>query len=373
MAGLVAAAEARRLGAAPTVFEKLGRPGGSLRLSSGVIWRHRELDRFRAECPGGDPGLQRLLFERLDADLLWLESLGGPVAARGTGNPLTSGVRFDPEGLTGALVAAAGGVAGGDAAEGGVAGGDAAARVLAGGEAAEGVRLASPLRSVPGDAPVILATGGFAADRALVREHVTPEAEHLLLRAGPGATGDGLRLGLDAGAALGPGLDEVYARAMPAPPARVEPGDFVRLAQLYARFARVTNEHGERHETATWSEIDTAQWMARQPRARAWFRVPRAALGERVRDRTVGEMVDDAAAAGAPVRREPEHVTVETVAGITTTLGGLRIDRAARAAPGVFACGADAGGLATGGYASGLAAALVFGRIAARAALGETP
>jgi succinate dehydrogenase/fumarate reductase flavoprotein subunit len=83
--------------------------------------------------------------------------------------------------------------------------------------------------------------------------------------------------------------------------------------------------------------------------------------------------VDAAEKAGAPVRHEPEHVTVETVAGITTTLGGLRIDRAARAAPGVFACGADAGGIATGGYASGLAAALVFGRMAARAALGESP
>jgi succinate dehydrogenase/fumarate reductase flavoprotein subunit len=49
------------------------------------------------------------------------------------------------------------------------------------------------------------------------------------------------------------------------------------------------------------------------------------------------------------------------------------VDEHARAAPDVFACGADAGGIATGGYASGLAAALVFGRIAARAALGETP
>ena len=344
MAGLVAAAEARRLGARPAVFEKLDRPGGSMRLSSGVIWRHRELDRFTAECPDGDPELQRLLFERLDADIGWLESLGGPAVARETGNPLTTGVRFDPEGLTEALVAAAG-----------------------------GVHLSSPLREPPDDAPLILATGGFGADPALVREQVTSEADHLLLRASPGSTGDGLRLGLAAGADLGAGLDQVYARAMPAPPARVEPADFVRLSQLYARHAEVTNERGERHETATWSEIDTAQWMARQPRARAWFRVPRAALGERVRDRTVGEMVEAAETAGAPVRRDPEHVTVATVAGITTTLGGLRIDRAARAAPGVFACGADAGGIATGGYASGLAAALVFGRIAARAALGESP
>jgi len=73
------------------------------------------------------------------------------------------------------------------------------------------------------------------------------------------------------------------------------------------------------------------------------------------------------------VRRERDHVTVETVAGVTTTLGGLAIDAHARAAGDVFACGADGGGLATGGYASGLAAALVFGRIAARAALGESP
>ena len=66
-------------------------------------------------------------------------------------------------------------------------------------------------------------------------------------------------------------------------------------------------------------------------------------------------------------------MTVETVAGVTTTLGGLAVDGRRAAAPGVFACGADAGGLATGGYASGLAGALVFGRIAARAALGESP
>jgi succinate dehydrogenase/fumarate reductase flavoprotein subunit len=346
MAGLVAAAEARRLGAAPAVFEKLDRPGGSMRISSGVVWRHHDFDRFRAECPGGDPELQRLMYERLDADLRWLESLGAPVVARGTGNLLTAGVRFDPEGLTAALVAAAG---------------------------AAGLRLASPLAELPADAPLVLATGGFAANPALVRQHVSAEADHLLLRAAPGSAGDGLRLGLAAGAEAGPGLDEVYARAMPAPPARVRPRDFVRLTQLYARHAEVTNERGERYENATWSEIDTAQWMARQPRARAWFRVPRAALGAQVRDRTVGEMVGAAEAAGARVRREAEHVTVETVAGITTTLGGLRIDRAARAAPGVFACGADAGGLATGGYASGLAAALVFGRIAARAALGESP
>jgi succinate dehydrogenase/fumarate reductase flavoprotein subunit len=343
MAGLVAAAEARRLGAAPVVYEKLDRPGGSMRLSSGVIWRHRDFERFRAECPGGDPALQRLLFERLDDDLRWLEQLGARVTERGTGNELTAGVRFDPEPLTEALV-----------------------------EAAGDVRLSAPLREAPDGAPVVLATGGFAASRELLREHVTDQADHVLLRTAPGSTGDGLRLGLSAGA-TNTDLGWLYARAMPAPPARVRPSDFVSLSQLYARHAEVTNERGEPHRTATWSETDTAQWMARQPRARAWFTVPEQALAERMRERSVGEMVDAAEAAGAPVRRQPGQVTVEVVAGVTTTLGGLAIDEHARAAPDVFACGADAGGIAAGGYASGLAAALVFGRIAARAALGETP
>lgn len=344
MAGLAAAAETRRLGAEPVVLEKLDRAGGSMRLSSGVFWRHRDFDRFRSECPGGDERLQRLLFDRLDADLDWLESLGAPVVERETGNPLTSGTRFDPEGLTAALM-----------------------------EAAGGVRLGEPLTELETGAPVVLATGGFAADRDLLREHVTPCARDAFLRAAPGSTGDGLRMGLAVGAGPSAGLDQVYARAMPAPPARVGENDLVRLSQLYAKHARVTNEVGERYETHTWSEIDVAQWQLRQPRARAWFTVPADRLGERVRERTVGEMVDAAEAAGAPVRRSENDVTVETVAGVTTTLGGLAIDEHARAADGVFACGADAGGIATGGYASGLAAALVFGRIAARSALGESP
>src|SRR4029077_3628003 len=70
MAGLCAAASARELGADPAVYEKGDRPGGSMLLSSCVVWRYRTLEDFRAECPGGDVALQRL---RL------------PVAARGAG------------------------------------------------------------------------------------------------------------------------------------------------------------------------------------------------------------------------------------------------------------------------------------------------
>jgi fumarate reductase flavoprotein subunit len=340
MAGLAAAAEARRLGAEVVVHEKLDRAGGSMLLSSGVVWRHRDFERFRSECPGGDEQLQRLVFERLDEDLDWLETLGAQPAERGTGNELTTGVRFDTGELTSVLV-----------------------------EAAGDIRLGEPLDALPAERPVILATGGFPADRELLRRHVTPEAGHLALRAATGNAGDGLRLGLEGGGRLGGGMDEIYGRNMPAPPAKLEEDDHVRASQLYAHHAEVANDAGERFETRTWSEIDVVQWTARQPAARAWFRVPESRLGERVRDRTVGEMIAAAEELGAPVRREPGSVTVETVAGVTSTIGGLEIDSRARTAPGIHAAGDDIAGIATGGYASGLAAALVLGRVAARAAL----
>lgn len=343
MGGLAAAAEAAALGAVVELREKGDRPGGSMLLSSGVVWRHREFDRFQAECPGGDPVLQRMVFDRLDADLDWVASLGVQPLARETGNPLTTGARFDTRRLTDALVAAAGGE----------------------------VRLGEPLLQPPPGVPVVLATGGFQGDRELVRRHITPHAGEMLLRANPWSGGDGMRIGLDAGAELSAGMEEFYGRNMPAPPARTGEQDFVRAAQLYAAHATVRNEDGEEYTPRTWSEIDVVQWTARQPGARAWYEVPDRNLERRVRDRTVAEMIELAQVAGAPVERSDGATVVEVVAGITTTLGGLRIDGRAQAAPGVFACGADAGGISAGGYASGLAAALVFGRIAARSALGQ--
>ena len=340
MAGLVAAVEARSRGAEVVVYEKGDRAGGSMLLSSGVVWRHRSFDDFRRECPDGDLRLQRLVHERLDEDLDWLRGLGVEVRSEGTGNPQTTGVRFDTRSLTERLAARAG-------------------QLL----------LETPLRALPDAAPVVLATGGFQADRELVREHVTPEAQALFLRATPWSTGDGLRLGLQAGGSTSAGLNEFYGRAMPAPPARVPESGFVALAQPYARHAEVESAAGERYVARTWSEIDVVQWIARQPGARATFRVRASRLGERIRERTIGELVAAAERAGAGVARHDGVVAVEVVAGITTTLGGLRVDETAHVAGRVWAAGADVGGIATGGYASGLAGALVMGRIAAAAAL----
>jgi succinate dehydrogenase/fumarate reductase flavoprotein subunit len=343
MAGLVAAARARELGTAPVVLEKGDRAGGSMLLSSGVIWRHRSAEEFHEECPGGEDVLQRRLVAELDGALDWLESLGAEPAARETGNPRTVGRRFDPRTLTDVLVRAAG-----------------------------DVRLGQAFAEAQ-----ILATGGFAA--RLARER------GLLLRANPWSEGDGLVYGLGRGADLSAGMDEFYGRALPGP---VPETDFVSAAQLYARHALVLDEEGRDLGEAAWHESDLAQ---RLPGGRAWYVVDARALRERVRDRTVEDLVEAARAAGGEVRpaaelpfelpaspklAEPPFLAVRVYAAVTHTIGGLRIDEHARVldpggapVPGLHAAGADAGGIFTGGYGSGLAAALVYGRVAAETAL----
>jgi FAD binding domain len=335
MAGLCAAVRARELGAAPVVYDKGTRPGGSMLLSSCVIWRFREWDVYRTECPTGDERLQRTVWEQLDEGIAWLESLGAPVVVHETGNPRTVGKRFDPRGLTEVLARAAG-----------------------------DIRLGETT-----DDPTILATGGFQGNSDLVAQHIHPGA-HLRLRANPWSAGDGMKLALARGAELSAGMDEFYGRNMP--DADFTEEQYVPLAQLYGRVARVFNERGEEffQTEVSWSENDLVQATAQQPRARAWYLLDDVALG----DAAVAEKV-----AAASTRTDPSElpfaapdgtrVAVRVKPGITHTIGGLRIDENARVADGLYAAGADVGGISTGGYASGLAAALVFGRIAAESAL----
>lgn len=332
MAGLVAAARTRELGARPVVYEKGSRAGGSMLLSSGFVWRYRSYELFREQCPGGDPDLQRLLVERFDDALDWLESLGVELLTRETGNPLTVGARFHPRQLVEALV--------------------------------RDVRLGETT-----DEPTILATGGFPV--RLARE------QRLLLRANRWSEGDALDLARARGAATAGDLDEFYGRAMPAVDHLAEE-DFVRLSQLYGRHARVAaHDMSERFDgEPTWSEIDLVQEIARWPGGIAWYSVDRSALDLRVRDRTVGQMIDAARAAGAPVEDDDGRIAVLVRAAVTQTLGGIRVNERAQALDassepidGLFAAGADVGGISTGGWSSGLATALVLGRIAAESAL----
>jgi fumarate reductase flavoprotein subunit len=314
MAGLVCAARLRELGRPVRVVEKGTRPGGSMLLSSCVIWRHLEWDDFRAECPDGDPALQRVIWERLDDALQWLVSLGAEPTWEDTENPRTTGKRFDPRRLT---------------------------ELLAGDVELEN---ALPEAAEP---PLLLACGGFGKRLA--------EERGLLLRANPWSDGAALDYALPLGASTTTGLEQFYGRVMPAPPARIREEDFVPLSQLYGRDAQVLTEDGVDITPAqvAWHENDLANLIG----PRAWYVVDEP-----------NERVEAARAAGATiVERADGRIAVHVAAAVTHTIGGLVVGTDARVAglDGVWAAGVDAGGVATGGYASGLAQALVLGLAAA--------
>jgi hypothetical protein len=314
MAGLVCAARLRELGRRPRVIEKGTRAGGSMLLSSCVIWRHHDFDAFRAECPQGDATLQRLVWERLDDALAWLISLGAEPVWDDTENPRTTGKRFDPRALTQLL--------------------------------ARDVELETPLPPEL-EPPLVLACGGFG--RRLAEEH------GLLLRANPWSDGAALDYALPRGARTTAGMDQFYGRVMPAPPARIREEDYVPLAQLYGAHAQVLSEDGRdiTPPHVAWHENDLANLIG----PRAWYVV----------DET-NDRIEAARAAGATiVNRDDGRIAVHVAAAVTHTIGGLVVDARARVVglDGVWAAGVDAGGVATGGYASGLAQALVLGLAAA--------
>ena len=200
--------------------------------------------------------------------------------------------------------------------------------------------------------------------------YIAPAAS-LRLRASPWSQGDGLCHALDRGAALTAGMDEFYGRNMP--DALWDETELVALAQLYGRFARIFDEDGVEFFSRddVWSETNVVQATARRSGAKAYYVLDEEALGERVRDRTVAELV----AAAPPEARvslgdlpfDPPAgsvAAVRVIASITHTIGGIRVDERARVlrddgspVEGLWAAGVDAGGIATGGYASGLAQA----------------
>jgi fumarate reductase flavoprotein subunit len=426
LAGLTAALRAVELGARVTLLEKGDRPGGSFLLSSGYVWSYRNMPTYRSEAPGGDIVLQKRILDRLGSGLDWLESAGGALLSRETGNPLTFGARFDPEQTVAAL----------------------AERILASGaeiltgtalEALTedtgritGVRASSPGRRVDYAADaVVLASGGFAANPDLVGRYIIGGAGRMPVRAHPRSTGDGFLAALEKGALASAGLDEFYGRNLPAPPAEFPPERFVEVSQLYGRHAVAVNARGERYadEGADWSETALTRATAHQPGLYAYYVLDVAGLRVRVRERTVKEMVEVARDTGGTVveatslekladglgelgvsqddflrtlenynadvasgikmspprtgavgpLREPPFVAVKVAPYITHTVGGLAVDARCRVLrevdagplPGLYAAGVEVGGVSTGGYTSGLASALVFGITATESALAD--
>ena len=283
-------------------------------------------------------------------------------------------------------------------------------------------------------ASVLLASGGFQGDPALVASFIGPGADRVLVRSNPGSVGDGFRMAEAVGGAASRSLEGYYGHLIPYPVRSWSEPQFLPLTQYHSIYCILVNRDGRRFVDESRGDEISNQVILREPDRRAIlladdetrrrrvvtapyprgevidrFRAAADAGGNYAVADTIEELARavsawgiptanllatlrayDRAAAGEPVEVDapmpataaplvvPPFHALEVQATLTFPLGGIRIDadgrvldRDGQPVPGLFAAGADAGGLYHLGYGGGLGMSCVFGRRAARAALGS--
>ncbi len=272
---------------------------------------------------------------------------------------------------------------------------------------------------------VLIADGGFQDNPELVRRHLSPQPERLFRRGAGGGRGDGLAMAAEAGAAT-VGMDRFYGHLLgldafgndklwPYPTLDSLAAVSLLVDGAGRRFsdeglggvfmanelARLANPAGaavvfdDRH----WREdaADNRYPPALNPSFPAaggqLFEAPTVerlaealampALAETVAAHNAGRHEPARTTARFPAKplAEPPFRAIRAAAGITYSMGGLAIDRAARVLdggarpiPGLYAAGSAAGGLEGGpraAYLGGLAKAVATGLRAADAMLAE--
>jgi succinate dehydrogenase/fumarate reductase flavoprotein subunit len=269
MAGLVAAVAAQEDGASVVCLEKTRDPGGSFALSGGYVWSVGTLENYRALAPEGDQQLGRVLIEDLETGVEWLREHGvtmSPIAAGMGRGKAFGGQRVRPDTVTGgvrpllrSLEAAGGSLLTGCPAVGLV-------QQESGAVSGVLVRETGRQRRIAAKA-VVLATGGFQGDLEMTTRYIGPWADRAYLRAYEGNTGDGLRLGLSAGAAVSRGMSLFYGHLFPAPPARIDPAAFRTATQFYSEACIVLNKSGIRFTDESLGDDVNALRLIREPSA----------------------------------------------------------------------------------------------------------
>lgn len=424
MAGHSAAGYAAARGARVLLLEKSSATGGSAVLSGGNMWTAPTLEAIRDMAPDGDPALCRHLVETYPEAVAWVRSAGPYLGAPrqheyGRGYALDVISYFE---RCEALIKAGGGwVVRGSTAE--------RLQVRDGRVCGALVRDGGGLTEVVA-AATVLATGGFQANRSLLRKHFGANGDRLVIRSNTNSIGDGMALAQAAGGAVVGDMRSFYGHLLAGPIADLTPKDFARLFTWYTAEVVVLNTAGERFTDESLGDHKTAQALALQPEAKGLVVLDELMMlnlvrkGVTVRDcfeeakrsggrtasaqslKELGRIVTawgfDGARVASSLREYNDHLygrivsaavprstyrylvidppfyAQEVQVGITFTEGGVRVDTEAQVlsasgapVPGLFAAGVDIGGIYGGGYAGGLSLSCVFGITAARTALSK--
>lgn len=280
----------------------------------------------------------------------------------------------------------------------------------------------------------ILATGGFSADKEMVKQYIGPHADRCKLRGSKNCAGDGLRMALAAGAKA-VNLEYFYGhllarnalvddRFWPYPRLDLFVDEGILLDRMGRRFVdegrgdvAVANELTRSGDVvgaalvfdrSTWeaSRDDAFSNSVKTPAPNPWLRdnggeiffhetleglagllgVPGADLKNSVEEYNRAVESDRAAALAVPRTGKPKRLcapycALRVVPGITFTMGGVLINGRAEVLnqhenpiAGLYAAGDAIGGLMggyRGGYTGGLMQAVVTGMLAGENAAGS--
>lgn len=414
-AGMFLAQELVCRGLRVCVVERGSSTGGSARYSGGYVWSARTLSAMERANPMGDPVWRNRIVERFDEIVDRLRELGGrptgPTSILGIGE----GFKTDIEHVL-AECSARLERSGGEFRQS-----ERVTELVV--EHGDVVGAVTDCGDVLRAAAVVLATGGFQGSASLRARFLGSAAESMPLRASPTSTGDGLLLGEAVDARVTPNMREFYGHLLPYPLAQsaLVPQTFRPLSQYYSDHCILLNASGQRFADESFGDHFNSQLVLHEAGGRCvgffdadTYRhhvVGPLHPGEELIDRfslagqaggnvatcqsleEVAEVMQAWGYAGPeavqtiityvdrllsgrvpePARNRNRHATlippyrlVELQSAITFTLGGLSVNDEGRILrgdglpiKGLFACGADVGGIYRGGYAGGLALAFV--------------
>lgn len=432
MSGTVAALEASRGGANVALLEKSGSFGGSAALSAGMYWTAPSVDAYQKRIPNGNLRLGAHIVEQFDAGLEFLQSLKISVADEPLHNIMTFGVgySFDVRGFLQKArqeILERGGQCNTDTAV--------VELLQDDDKRVAGVVAKQHGKDVLYSAPmVILASGGFQGWYEELERHI-PHADSLVFRSNPGSTGDGLRLVRNLGIKEVGAMDSFYGHLLPYPLNSFEPEHYLPYSQYYSEATILLNLQGKRFLDETLGDEILNQALVNQPEARGvmifddWVRkneatsepfpglgkldrmeVAQQAGGHVAEAQTLEGLFDQIQAWGlnrdiftstvekyisaiaahtnevdgiaiSPKARPPRtgpFYAIMVQPSITFTFGGIPIDNVGhvlsnegKPVPGLYAAGADVGGISATGYAGGLAPAVITGMSAGATASQE--